>query len=169
MQIRREEKRDYDAVYALVKEAFSTAMHSDGNEHDLVAALRHSDAFIPALSLVAEIGNIIVGHILFTEVMVGSSTELALAPLSVAPAYQRQGIGSALIRTGHDIARRLGYAYSIVLGSEAYYPHFGYRPAEQFGIQTPAGIPPANFMALPLQENPVPISGSVVYAKEFGL
>lgn len=45
--VRQEEPNDYGAVYRVVKEAFSSAEHSDGNEQDLVVALRKSKAFCP--------------------------------------------------------------------------------------------------------------------------
>lgn len=97
MIIRTEQKKDYDCVYRLVKSAFKTAEQSDGNEQDLVNALRKSSAFIPELSLVAGINEKIVGHIMFTKLQIGSHTALALAPLSVLPQYQRKGIGTSLI------------------------------------------------------------------------
>ena len=68
MIIRQEETKDYKAVYRVVKSAFDSAEHSDGNEQDLVNALRNSGSFIPQLSLVAEQGGEILGHILFTKV-----------------------------------------------------------------------------------------------------
>ncbi len=71
---------------------------------------------------------------MFTKATVESSTVLVLAPLSVLPEYQKQGIGNALIKEGHRIAGELGYRYSVVLGSEKYYPRTGYLPAENFGI-----------------------------------
>ena len=116
--IRQEEAKDYPAVYAVIKSAFASAAHADGNEQDLVSALRQSDAFLPEMSLVAEIDGKIVGHILFTKVDIGGSVQLALAPLSVLPEYQRRGFGSALMGEGHRRARELGSGYSIVLGSE---------------------------------------------------
>lgn len=169
MQIRQETSKDYNEVYNLVKEAFATAEHRDGNEQDLVVALRKGEAFIPELSLVAEKDGRIVGHILFTKAKVGEDTVLVLAPLSILPEFQKQGIGSALIKEGHKIAKELGYSYSLVLGSETYYPHYGYLPAVQFGIQVPDGIPSANFMAIKLLETAKTISGAVTYAKEFGI
>ena len=169
MLIRQEEHRDYGAVYALVRQAFATAQHSDGSEHDLVAALRGGEAFVPELSLVAEIGGALAGHILFTRARVGGDPALVLAPLSVAPRFQRQGVGGALIRRGHEIAGALGYPYALVLGSETYYPRFGYRPAAQFGVEVPRGMPPENFMAIRLLDAAAPIRGGVAFAKEFGL
>lgn len=169
MLIRQEQNRDYDEVYSLVKLAFQTAEHSDGNEHDLTNALRKSDAFVPELSLVAEIDGQIAGHIMFTEGKVGNDTVLVLAPLSVSPNFQKQGIGTALMGEAHKIAKELGYQYSLVLGSERYYPRSGYLPAEQFGIEVPDGIPSANFMAIQLAESAPSISGTVSYAKEFAM
>ena len=120
MLIRKEEPKDYEIIYSLVKDAFDSAEHSDGNEQDLVNALRKGDAFIPELSLVAETDGKIVGHIMFTKAKVAGNTVLVLAPLSVLPEYQRKGIGAALIKEGHKIANELGYEYSVVLVSEKY-------------------------------------------------
>lgn len=167
--IRQEEAKDYPAVYAVIKAAFARAAHADGNEQDLASALRQSDAYIPELALVAEIDGKIVGHILFTKVDIGGSVQLALAPLSVLPEYQRRGVGSALIREGHRRARELGYGYSIVLGSETYYPRMGYVPAKNFGIVPPFAVADENFMACKLREDAPAISGVVQYAKEFGI
>jgi predicted N-acetyltransferase YhbS len=167
--IRQEQTDDYKLVYDLIVEAFETAEHKDGNEQDLVVALRKSAAFLPSLSLVAEIDGEIAGHILFTKAQVGTREVLVLAPLSVSPKFQGQGVGTALIKEGHRIAKEFGYQYSLVLGSETYYPRMGYLPADQLGIEIPKGIPSLNFMAIKLQKDAKPLCGSVVYAKEFGL
>ena len=169
MKIRRETPNDYKEVYALISEAFASAEHADGTEQDLTAALRKSASFIPELSLVAESGGRLAGHVLFTRITIGGQEALALAPLSVRPEYQRQGIGTALMNEGHRIAKELGYSYSVVLGSERYYPRVGYVPAERFGIVAPEGVPSVNFMARKLREDAGPISGPVCYAKEFGM
>ena len=169
MLIRQETTADYEAVYQLIKGAFATAEHADGNEQDLAAALRKSDAFIPELSIVAEIDGELVGHILFTKARVGKDEVLVLAPLSVKPKFQRQGVGTALIAKGHEIAAELGYPYSLVLGSETYYPRSGYIPAAQLGVEVPEDLPPDNFMAIKLNKNAKPICGSVTYPKEFEL
>lgn len=169
MRIRQEKPEDYEEVYELVREAFASAEHADGNEQDLVAALRKGKAFIPELSLVAEEGGRLAGHILFTRARVGEVEVLALAPLSVRPAFQRQGVGTALTEEGHRIARELGFPYSIVLGSENYYSRLGYREATGFGVEAPEGIPSANFMAIRLLEEAPALDGPVTYAEEFGL
>lgn len=169
IEIRQENQKDYEEVYRVVKTAFEIAEHSDGNEHDLVVALRNSDSFIPELSLVAVKEDKIVGYILFTKIKIGNHEEIALAPLAVLPEYQKQGIGSMLIEQGHKIAKQLGYHYSIVLGSENYYPKFGYIPAIQYGIQAPFDVADENFMAIKLNATDTEIEGVVQYAKEFGI
>ena len=169
VEIRQENQKDYEEAYKVVKTAFETAEHSDGNEQDLVVALRNSDSFIPELSLVAVKDDKIVGYILFTKIKIENHEEIALAPLAVLPEYQKQGIGSMLIEQGHKIAKQLGYHYSIVLGSENYYPKFGYIPAIQYGIQAPFDVANENFMAIKLNEADTEIKGVVQYAKEFGI
>ncbi len=169
LEIRKETKSDYDEVYDVIKTAFETAEHSDGNEHDLVVALRKSDNFITDLSLVAVEDNKIVGYILFTKIKIGEYEELALAPLGILPKYQKQGIGKKLIEKGHQIAKELGYHYSIVLGSETYYSKSGYSPAINYGIKAPFEVPNENFMAIKLNNTDKEIIGIVEYAKEFGI
>lgn len=169
MEIRQENRNDYDAVYNVVTKAFKTAEKSDGNEQDLVNALRKSKSFIPELSLVAVENKKVVGHILFTKVYVGGVSELALAPLSVLPEYQRNGIGLALIKKGHSTAAKLGYDYSIVLGNSEYYPKTGYVPASVYGIKASFDVPDKNFMAIKLNDKAAKINGIVKYDTAFGI
>ena len=161
MIIRQEHNKEFHSIYALVKAAFESAEHADGNEPDLVNALRKSDSYIPELSLVAEIDGKIVGHIMFTKANVNEETVIALAPLSGLPENQRQGIGTALIKEGHRIAAKLGYPYSIVLGSERYYPRTGYQPAKKFGIRAPFDVTDENFMAYKLKDDVPPLYGTL--------
>lgn len=168
MNIRQETITDASTIYELVKTAFASAEHSDGNEQDLVVLLHKSPSFQPALSLVAEEKGEVIGYILFSEIKIGEKTAIAPAPLAVLPAYQRQGVGLALLAEGHRIAKNLGYHMSVVLGSETYYPKVGYMPASRFGIICPfEGVPDANYMALPLREPAGNWNGTVTYDKAF--
>lgn len=169
MVIRQETPKDYDAIYTVVKTAFERAEHSDGSEHELVNALRKSSAYIPELSLVAEIDGKIIGYIMFTKVHIEQNIELALAPLAVLPEYQKQGIGKELIKAGHKKAAEMGYGYSVVLGSETYYPQMGYLPAKQFHIMPSFDVPDENYMVYQLTKNTTEVNGTVKYAKEFGI
>lgn len=170
--IKKEVAKDRDIVYNLIKNAFKSAEHSDGDEQNLVNRLRNSDNYIPELSLVAVDNENIVGHIMFTKISIvddnKSNESLCLAPLSILPSYQGQGIGSKLITEGLNIAKNLGYKSVVVLGSEKYYPRFGFEEAAKFGIKAPFEVPSENFMAIELEKNSLKkVSGTVIYAKEF--
>lgn len=167
--IREETPADYKKVYLLIKTAFASAEHADGNEQDLVNELRKSESFIPSLSLVAEKDGVLAGHILFTKLKAGEETALALAPLAVLPEFQKQGIGSALIKEGHKRAKEMGYRFSVVLGSEKYYPKFGYVPASRYGIKAPFPVPDENFMAINLKGDSAKLNAQVIYDKAFGI
>lgn len=172
MIIRQEENRDHQKVFHLIEEAFRNMGHSDHQEQFLVERLRKSDAFIPELSIVAEIDDKIVGHILFTKITIENDSEsfdsLALAPISVKPDFQNKGIGSQLITFGHIIAKELGYHSVILIGHENYYPKFGYEKCSNFGISFPFDIPEENGMALELVEDGLKnVTGIVKYPKEF--
>lgn len=169
MIVRQERLEDYDEVYRVVKEAFKSAEYADGNEQDLVAELRKSKAFIPKLSLVAVEDDKIVGHILFTKALVQGREVLALAPLSVLPDYQNRGIGLSLVKEGHEIAHKLGYEYSVVLGHSKYYPKAGYIPASQYGIKAPFEIDDESFMAICFSTSQNKLNGIVEYDKAFGV
>mgnify|MGYP000844868775 CR=1 FL=1 len=169
MIIRQEKQNDFKEIYTVVKEAFASTEHSDGTEQDLVVALRNGNAYIPDLALVAEKEGKIIGHIMFSKAYVEDVCVLALAPLSVLPDFQLQGIGLALINEGHKRAKELGYSYSVVLGHEKYYPKAGYAPAKNCGIEPPFEVPEKNFMAIKLGNDVNEIHGTLKYADEFGI
>ena len=169
MTIRQETAQDHASVYEVVKAAFAAAEESDGTEQELVVKLRSSVAFVPELSLVAEEEGRIIGHILFTKAEVNGQTVLALAPLSVLPAYQRRGVGLALMAEGHRAAKELGFGFSVVLGHAGYYPKAGYRPAGRFGIKAPFDVPEENFMAIQLDPAAKAPRGTLRYDEAFGL
>src|SRR4029077_3501901 len=106
------------------------------------------------LSLVAE-DDAVVGHILFTSVVVESEGRrvlgMGLAPMAVLPGRQRQGIGSQLVRRGLDILRERGCPFVVVVGHPEYYPRFGLRPPSTHGPGSQwEGVPDAAFMVLVL-------------------
>lgn len=172
IEVRQETDHDYKIVGYVVEKAFKNAEHSDHKEQLLVERLRKSDAFIPELSIVAEVDEKIAGHIMLTKLHINdgekSYESLALAPVSVLPEYQNQGIGSILIVESIRIAKDLGYKSIIVLGHDKYYPRFGFEPASKWNIKAPFDVPDENFMALELEEGGFDgVSGRVVYPEEF--
>ncbi|HVP11505.1 MAG TPA: N-acetyltransferase [Phycisphaerae bacterium] len=141
-------------------------------EADLVEALRRSAAFIPELSLAACDGDLVVGHVLFKRMTIespgGSTPVLALAPLAILPARQRQGIGSMLVREGLDRCRRLGHSVVVVIGHGTYYPRFGFKLARPYGIDAPFPVPDEAFMVLELTPGTLKgVEGMVRYPPEF--
>lgn len=147
MLIRVEEASDRAAVHSVNAAAFGKT-----GEADLVDALRQQAR--PIVSLVAQEGDAIVGHVLFTPVALAGEADrriMGLGPLAVPPAQQRQGIGSALVHAGLQRCRELGYGAVVVLGHPAYYPRFGFAPAAQFGIACEYDVPAEAFMAVELQ------------------
>lgn len=172
MKIRKENKSDYKEVYDVIEKAFKDELFTDHKEQFLVERLRKSDAFIPELSMIAEIDGKIVGHILLTKLKIKNDTKefnsLALAPVSVLPVFQGKGIGGKLILESHKKAKELGQKSIILLGHEKYYPRFGYKQASTYGIELPFEVPKENCMAIELIENGLKgVSGMAEYPKEF--
>ncbi|WP_343707875.1 N-acetyltransferase [Flavobacterium sp.] len=170
--LRQENKNDFESVFHLIEKAFEKEEYSDHKEQFLVERLRKSDAFIPELSIVAELDNKIVGHILFTKLQIKNESQifpsLALAPVSVLPEFQGKGIGSKLILQGHEIAKSLGYKSVILLGHQDYYPRFGYELCIKYNIKMPFDVPAENCMVIALTENALSgISGEVIYPSQF--
>lgn len=158
MVVRTERAQDRAGVRAVQAAAFPTAA-----EADLVDALRAQAH--PLVSLVAEDGTELIGHILFSPVTLPGHPALhimGLAPLAVQPAHQRAGTGAALVRAGLEHCRRLGCGAVVVLGHPGYYPRFGFRPAVQFGIRSEYDVRDEAFMALALRPGYLQGAGGTV-------
>lgn len=124
--LRPEKAEDAEAIDVVTRSAF-------GGEEEalLVQRLRHSPEFIPELSLVAEVGGRIVGHVMLFRARLsrpnGHMDVLALAPMSVVPSRSHRGIGSALVRAAVAKAASLGYGAIVVVGHPDYYLRLGFQ------------------------------------------
>ncbi|MDN3594157.1 GNAT family N-acetyltransferase [Zunongwangia endophytica] len=170
--IRQEKPADYNDVFEVIKASFLNESNSDHQEQFLVNRIRKSYAFVPELSLVAEVDKKIVGYIMLSEITIQNNKNkfpaLALAPVAVLPEMQHNGIGSKLLQSAHDKAKELEYELVLVLGHEEYYPRFDYEPAINFDIQAPFEVPKKNFMLKELVPDAAKhIFGIVVYPEEF--
>jgi putative acetyltransferase len=166
LRIRTETAADREAVREVLRLAFGR-----DDEASLVEVLR-DDGWVRT-SLVAEIDGRIVGHLLFSELPIVSATgtvpALALAPVAVLPACQRQGIGSQLIRRGLDACRDQGDRIVIVLGHPDFYRRFGFSSELARALDSPFSGEPS-FMAMELVAGALDgVSGRVQYAPPFGL
>ena len=128
-KIRAETPDDRAAVHAVVAGAFGQS-----DEADLVEQL-HADGDV-FVSLVAEEDGAVIGHVLLSA-MRAPIRALGLAPVSVGPARQGTGVGSALIREAIRLAREAGYAAIFVLGDQAYYGRFGFDVDAARGFASP--------------------------------
>lgn len=162
--IRPEQSHDRDAVRLVNERAFG-----GHEEADLVEALHRAQAAVVAL--VAEIGAEVVGHILFSPVTVEHSRGqrlLGLAPMAVEPGYQKQGVGSLLVRQGLALCRTAGADGVVVLGHAEYYPRFGFATAQRFSLRCEYDVPADAFMAIELHHGSlVGVSGLVRYHAAF--
>jgi len=145
--IRPEAREDLDGIRRVNYLAFE-----GGPEAGMVDALRTADAV--TLSMVAVMGDEVVGHVLVTPVTVrtehGDESLVGLGPVAVLPEQQGRGIGTLLIETALESLREARHAGVVVVGHPGYYPRFGFIPAGRWGLQWDGEMPDEAFMALEL-------------------
>jgi putative acetyltransferase len=159
--IRPERATDAPAIRALHSAAFGGA-----TEADLVDALRNDGLVV--LSLVAEEDGRIVGHVLYSRLAIEMGAALipalALAPLAVAPARQRNDIGTRLVQEAHRLLAAQAEEMVFVVGDPGYYDRFGFSVAAAVPFETP--YDGAYVMALALNPSAAK-GGAVVYPPPF--
>lgn len=163
--VRAETAGDYLAVRQVNELAFGGSA-----EAALVDKLRA--VADPQVSLVAVKDGHVVGHIFFSPVSIeisdAASLALGLAPMAVLPQYQKQGIGSQLVREGLKECQRMGCNVVIVLGHPEYYPRFGFVPAKEKGLRCEYPVPDEVFMVAELEPDALTGQrGLVKYRPEF--
>jgi putative acetyltransferase len=166
IRIREEIFQDIDAIRAINEKAFGQPQ-----EANIVDKLRANCNRL--LSLVALQDEKIIGHILFSPVTIeghpGILKGMGLAPTAVLPEFQRQGVGSELVKAGIEMLKKSACPFIIVLGHPEYYPKFGFEPASRYGIKSQwEGVPDNAFMILWLDRTVMNhVSGVVKYRDEF--
>ncbi len=165
MVFRPEQSHEAEAIHAVERDAFGRAA-----EADLVDQIRANDGV--TLSLVAADDDEIVGHVLFSPVMISSETgefhALGMGPVAVRPDWQKQGIGTGMILASLDILRRQGAEIVVVEGDPGYYAHFGFEDASRYGLSCEFNPPPGCFMILELRAGALAgRTGTVYYLPEF--
>ena len=145
--IRRETSDDVSTIAEVTFAAFKTLAISNHTEQFIIAALRAAKAL--TISLVAEVGGRVVGHVAFSPVRIsdGCPNWYGLGPVSVLPEYQRQGIGKALIQEGLSRLKDLNAQGCCLVGHPEYYKQFGFKHIPGFVHE---GVPHEVFLALSL-------------------
>jgi putative acetyltransferase len=168
--IRRELPADIPAIHDVHAAAFATSDTSGRvpAEAGLVDALRADEGWIPELSMVATTAEgVVTGHVVCTRASVGSTPALGLGPLGVLPAFQRQGVGHALMHAVLGAADACGEPLVVLLGHSDYYPLFGFRPAAEYGITPPVPEWAPHFQVRTLTTYAPDMRGAFTYAKPF--
>lgn len=146
--IRPETPADQAAIHDITKRAFAPMPFAGGEEQDLIDRFREAGAL--AISLVAELDDMVVGQVTFTKAFAadGSSGYYALGPVAVEPELQGQHIGSKLIEAGLAMLRERDAAGCVLTGDPAYYSRFGFKA---FPDLCPEGEPAEYFQLLPMR------------------
>lgn len=166
IEIREEKQEDHDAVRFVNDQAFGTP-----EEGRIVDKLR--EICKETISLVAVSGEKIVGHIFFSPATIdhqdGQVVGMGLAPMAVSPEFQKQGIGSLLVKEGIRRIKETDCPFIIVLGHVNYYPRFGFEPASIYGLKCQwEGLPDEAFMVIILNKSVMTgVSGVAKYRSEF--
>jgi putative acetyltransferase len=142
IRIRKEEPTDVAAIEAVTIAAFQHAAHTDHTEQFIVAALRKAGQL--SVSLVADRNGAVIGHVAVSPVTISdvAADWFGLGPISVAPAYQRQGVGVQLMEQAMVKLRELGASGCVVLGDPGYYSRFGFKAEPSLVLP---GVPPEYF------------------------
>ncbi len=162
MLVRRETADDVATVDALTASAFGRDL-----ERRILAELRATDAWLPSLSLVARVHDGIAGHVAGTRAHVAGRPVLALGPLSVDPAHQRRGVGSALVHALLGAADALGEPVVVLLGDPGYYARFGFVLASTLHITPPRPEWAPHLQARALTAYTVDLQGEFAFAAPF--
>jgi putative acetyltransferase len=169
--IRREAASDIGVIHAITAAAFARPGQPPGGappEARLVGELRASQAWLPALSLVAATSaGEVIGHVVCTRGHVGQAPVLALGPLTVRPDSQRRGVGSALMHAVLGAADALGEPLVALLGNPAYYSRFGFRLSTDYQIMPPKPEWQPHFQVRVLTSYQPSVRGEFVYPEPF--
>ncbi len=138
--IRRETQADRRAVEELIREAFWNVYRPGCSEHYVMHVLREDPAFVRELDFVMEKDGRLIGQNLFMKTVIetdGGETVsvLTMGPISIAPAYKRQGWGKKLLDHSLERAAAMGYGAVLFEGNIGFYGKSGFTYAREFGIR----------------------------------
>jgi putative acetyltransferase len=162
IRIRDETAADVAAINAVTIAAFLNAPHTSHTEQFVVSALRRAAKL--TLSLVADAGGEIIGHVALSPVSIsdGAGGWYGLGPISVLPEHQGRGVGSLLMRDALRILRARGACGCVLLGEPEYYGRFGFTADPRLILRD---VPPQYFLAISFDSSRP--QGTVSYHEAF--
>lgn len=147
VEVREVELSDHDAVLACVQAAFAKGDRDGIEEVQIVRSTWERHAAPVGLDIVAIDEGRVVGHVMGGRGRLGHREVIGLAPLSVVPSRQGEGIGSLLVREFVVRAEAAGWPLAVLLGDPRYYARFGFEPSGPLGITyEPVGEANPHFM-----------------------
>jgi putative acetyltransferase len=169
VDVRAETTSDHEAVRAVHRAAFG---ERGGVVGDLADDLRELVSEGEGLSLVAEAGGHVVGHLMFTPSLLDAPARLVpievLSPVGVLPDHQGRGVGTTMIRRGLELLRERNEPLVFLEGAPGYYSRFGFEQATKLGFRRPSlRIPEAGFQVLRLDAYEPWMTGTLVYSEVF--
>lgn len=149
--IRNEEKRDWETVERITREAFYNIYVPGCVEHYLVHIMREHEDFIPELDFVLELNGSVIGNIMYTKAKLfdenGNQKDiLTFGPVSILPTYQRMGYGKLLMEHSFQKAAELGYDTIVIFGSPSNYVSRGFKSCKKYNVCIENGKYPAAMM-----------------------
>ena len=145
--LREERMSDVGAREALLDESFGPARFGKTSER-----LREGRLPAEGLALVAYVGGRLAGTVRLWHVDAGGVPALLLGPLAVSSEHRSLGIGGLLMREAIVRAGQRGHGAILLVGDEAYYRKFGFRPEATRALDLPGPVERARFLALELSE-----------------
>lgn len=166
LHIDTERPGDFLKIHELVKIAFQTAEHADGDEQDYVDNLRMSDRYIPELAFTVRDNEVIIAHIMLTKTGIyrghHAIPALLLSPVCVLLEHRKKGVAARLISFALQKAKEYGFKAVFLVGEPGYYSRFGFRSIADFYITNTGDIPDKYNMVLELEKGYLGTSGGQI-------
>lgn len=148
LTIRPEIASDDHAIEKLHERAFGPGRYAR-----TAYRLREGKAHEANLSFTALVGTLVVGSIRLTRIDAGGVPALLLGPLTVEPAFEKRGIGMALMARSLETARERGHRLVILVGDEPYYSRAGFRRVPVGRLTMPGPVDANRLLYLELAED----------------
>lgn len=134
MEIRRIEPQDDSAIQKIIKQCYPIQQEE---KLQTLKRLRKSFCYMPTLEVVGQINNNICAHGMLNEAIIGQKLGLVFSFLEVAPEYQRNGLGTQLVRELLNRAQTSGYRFIAVQGEPKFFSNFGFIITDPDVIRLP--------------------------------